>query len=49
VRAGRRTPGDPDQGLRLDKALTIVLALDLRRRGLESPVVALGELIGWRA
>ena len=30
--------GDPDQGLRLDKALTIVLALDLRLRGLESPV-----------
>lgn len=30
--------GDPDQGLRLDKALTIVLTLDLRLRGLESPV-----------
>src|SRR6516162_11855499 len=29
--------GDPEQGLRLDKALTIVLALDLRLRGLESP------------
>jgi hypothetical protein len=30
--------GDPDQGLRLDKALTIVLAVDQRLRGLESPV-----------
>jgi hypothetical protein len=45
VRTSRRTPGHPDQGLRLDKPLTIVPALDLRLRGLESPVTdALADL-----
>src|SRR5262249_50688346 len=29
--------GDPDHGLRLEKALTVVLAVDLRLRGLVAP------------